>query len=85
MKKSKIMPINRLVIIGLFIIAVGCVVGILNGMYNMGNMANAGEPIGAQAVEAMSSRATTYGLITFGCLVIAGLMMIAEWRTDKAA
>lgn len=70
---------NQLIALVLFIVAIACVIGVLNGMYSMDMLARSGDGLGAVAIEAKTSRAMLYGGIALVCIIAGMVLSLMDW------
>lgn len=74
------MNARRLAVLVMLGVALACLAGVLNGMYTMGMMTEAGEALAASAIDAKINRASTYGYTAVSCTVLAMILLFVDWR-----
>lgn len=59
-------------------------IGVLNGLYNLDQFAQAEENLPASFVHSKAARATLYSYVTIVCGCLGLILLLLDWRSKKS-
>lgn len=76
--RKKLLP-TQLVIIVLLVIALACLVGVLNGVYTLGQAIGDTDAVPAAFVDSKVGRAELYGYAALVCTALSFVLILKDW------
>ena len=85
MNTRKKLTSTQIVIILLLGIALACLVGVLNGVYTLGQAIGDTDAVPAAFVDSKVARAELYGYAALVCTALSFVLVLVDWRKAKPA
>lgn len=79
MKTRKKLTPTQIVLIVLLGIALACLVGVLNGVYTLGQAVGDADPVPAAFVDSKVARAELYGYAALVCTALSFVLILKDW------
>ena len=79
MKTRKKLTPTQIVLIVLLGIALACLVGVLNGVYTLGQAVSDADAVPAAFVDSKVARAELYGYAALVCTALSFVLILKDW------